>query len=324
MSITIIHIDNHYRPKYLEKDDKRMSEMKTFIEQEIEKRETVYLTKYVIAQQDYARESEDWQSYHGRELLELLQNADDEMTEDLPAKVKISFHNNRLTVSNNGEPFSKEGIVSLMYSNVSPKRKRKKEVIGNKGTGFRSILGWSKEISIHSGDLHIRFTREYSQSCVDKLFAGKSSIPDDITAAVLAFPEWISDYEPSGYTTDISLVIKDDELIADDIKKQINNINSELLLFLNRIEELILETDEKTCRFVKYGNTCVDYFENDELVDHQEWYMNRSDDNEYEGKKYSVVVAYNNSGEMPQKQVLYTFFSYKDFFPLPSTSACQF
>lgn len=317
MSITIIHIDNHYRPKYLEKDDKRMSEMKTFIEQEIEKRETVYLTKYVIAQQDYARESEDWQSYHGRELLELLQNADDEMTEDLPAKVKISFHNNRLTVSNNGEPFSKEGIVSLMYSNVSPKRKRKKEVIGNKGTGFRSILGWSKEISIHSGDLHIRFTREYSQSCVDKLFAGKSSIPDDITAAVLAFSEWISDYEPSGYTTDISLVIKDDELIADDIKKQINNINSELLLFLNRIEELILETDEKTCRFVKYGNTCVDYFENDELVDHQEWYMNRSDDNEYEGKKYSVVVAYNNSGEMPQKQVLYTFFPTKISFPYP-------
>ena len=41
MSITIIHIDNHCRPKYLEKDDKGMSEMKTFIEQEIEKRETV-------------------------------------------------------------------------------------------------------------------------------------------------------------------------------------------------------------------------------------------------------------------------------------------
>ena len=45
-------------------------------------------------------EKEKLQDYHGRELLELLQNADDEAVDNLPKKVKISFKDKVLEVSN--------------------------------------------------------------------------------------------------------------------------------------------------------------------------------------------------------------------------------
>lgn len=149
--------------------------MKTFILNEIQKRENEYLANPVRAEQDYNRENEDKESYHGRELLELLQNADDEINDPNKSSVKIKLVNSKLTISNDGNPFSKEGIVSLMYSNVSPKRKNNK-VIGNKGTGFRSVLSWAKEIHIDSADLHVRFTPEYSQKKLNNLFGRKKQI----------------------------------------------------------------------------------------------------------------------------------------------------
>ena len=125
--------------------------MRDFILREIQKRENEYKLNPVRAEQDYNRENEDKESYHGRELLELLQNADDEINDSEKSTVEIKLEKSVLTISNDGNPFSKEGIVSLMYSNVSSKRENNK-VIGNKGTGFRSVLSWAKEIRIDSSD----------------------------------------------------------------------------------------------------------------------------------------------------------------------------
>ena len=61
---------------------------------------------------DYNRELELTKEYNGRQLLELLQNADDAGAEE----VEIVWHkeSSLLTVSNKGEPFSVGGIKSLM------------------------------------------------------------------------------------------------------------------------------------------------------------------------------------------------------------------
>lgn len=101
-------------------------------------------------------------------MLELLQNADDELLEEMGKEIRISFFDGKLTVSNNGTPFIKEGIDSLMYTNISAKT-HKKDVIGNKGTGFRSILSCTKEIWIKSGDLNIRFSDNHAQMILNNI-----------------------------------------------------------------------------------------------------------------------------------------------------------
>lgn len=228
------------------------NEMRTFIQEKNLNRQKIYLTEAAQIDTDYNRETADWQAYHGRELLELIQNADDEANDVLPKKIRVSFQNGLLTISNYGEPFSRDGIISLMYSNRSPKRERLKESIGNKGTGFRSILSWADVITIHSGDLHIRFSNEFSQRMLKETFQGKQDLPKGTKAAVLAFPEWIiDDNMVSEYTTTIELKVKDNEEIITDINEQIKSIDENVLLFLNRTEELELCIPGETIIFRK-------------------------------------------------------------------------
>jgi len=53
----------------------------------------------------YHREIERTKEYHGRQLLELLQNADDEGENIENPTVLIMLENNRLVIANNGEFF---------------------------------------------------------------------------------------------------------------------------------------------------------------------------------------------------------------------------
>ena len=106
---------------------------------------------------DYRKETAEIRGYHGRELLELLQNAVDELDGTSDRSVSVVLRDNVLTISNNGIVFTFEGFISLMYSNLSPKH-NKNEYIGNKGTGFRSILNWADCVRIYSGDLSVEFS----------------------------------------------------------------------------------------------------------------------------------------------------------------------
>ncbi len=114
--------------------------MKAYIEERVQVMTKGYMDDPIRIRSDYNREREAIEVYKGRELLELIQNSDDELLETMGKEIRLSFDNNILTVSNSGSPFSKDGNDSLMYSNNSAKSK-KKDVIGNKGTGFRAIDG---------------------------------------------------------------------------------------------------------------------------------------------------------------------------------------
>lgn len=164
--------------------------MRLFIEEKVNKRINGYRNEHELIGSEYARENELGRSYKGREILELIQNAEDELTENQPKEIFIAFDGENLSIANYGEPFSEEGISSLMYSNTSNKKNRKKKVIGNKGTGFRSILGWADEIKIDSADLHIKFSHKYAQKILkEEVFKGVP-LPNRMKAATLVFPEW--------------------------------------------------------------------------------------------------------------------------------------
>ena len=106
-------------------------------------------------EKDYGDEIERKESYHGREILELLQNVDDayqSLIEEGKGKkgdkvtAYISLEDAVLTVANTGTAFNFESIKRLSVGHASQKGDR---YIGNKGTGFRSVLNWAKEVEIY-------------------------------------------------------------------------------------------------------------------------------------------------------------------------------
>lgn len=290
--------------------------MKNYIEEK--KRETieVYKTQPARIVSDYRREKEYMQGYHGRELLELIQNADDELTENQSKEVCISFHDDILTISNCGTPFSKEGVDSLMISNISDKKSRKKKVIGNKGTGFRAILGWAEKVMIHSGELHIAFSEEYSQKYL------KSAIDIELGedgVAILAFPEWIQEQYKEAFTTSISIKVKDDENIAEDIETQMKGIDGTLLLFLNMTESICINTDNSSVKYVRTINNnkvIIEKYEMGSKTEETIWLLNRREEQIGENS-YTVAIAYRLDGKKPERQVVYNYFPTEVDFPYP-------
>jgi len=305
-----------------------INKMQLFIEEKIANKQRIYLTEPAQIDTDFNREIEDLRAYHGRELLELIQNADDEATDDLPKRILISFKDSVLSISNYGEPFSDAGILSLMYSNRSPKREKTKDSIGNKGTGFRSILSWAKYITINSAELHIQFSKEYSQRILMETFSREGTVLSSETkAATLAFPEWIHNgrsYED--FTTTISIHVKDRKDV-EDIRKQIETLDENLLLFLNRTELLDIEMPEKSIRFIKRTDkktVVLTKVINGSVTSERTWTLNRcegvvADDlDESKEKNYNIVIAYCNNEQLCfDDQRVYSYFRTDVDFPYP-------
>lgn len=95
--------------------------------------------------------------YHGRFLIELLQNAHDAFTgaalSDNDNRVEIIFDptdsaHGSLLIANDGEPFSASNFDRLSQLGQSDKDPQKS--IGNKGIGFRSVLEVSDSPEVYS------------------------------------------------------------------------------------------------------------------------------------------------------------------------------
>lgn len=95
--------------------------------------------------------------YHGRFLIELIQNAHDalyeEPTADQPARIAIVLDlqdspHGTLLVANDGQPFTRSNFERLSALGQSDKDPQKS--IGNKGLGFRSVLEVSERPEIYS------------------------------------------------------------------------------------------------------------------------------------------------------------------------------
>ena len=144
--------------------------MNRYIKKEIDNRKKEYKNNPARIAEDFNIEEEAKNGYAGRQILELLQNAVDEMrdTDKRKVEIKLSERNKTLIISNTGRVFSVRGVESLMSSHLSPKHDDN-NYIGNKGTGFRSILSWAKEVSIYSGNLSISFSKDYANKIEKEL-----------------------------------------------------------------------------------------------------------------------------------------------------------
>lgn len=292
-------------------------EIREFIEKEKNDMLFTYRNKQTRIEQDYNRERRTISDYKGRELLELLQNADDAL--DNQCNVKVFFDGKQLIVSNDGIPFSKEGIVSLMYSDVSPKMKNSIETIGCKGLGFRSILSWAEEIKIDSGDLHIEFSDEIAQTQLKQGLLDRYK--NTLKAATLALPKWNDYPSKNDYVTAISIKIKDDEEIKKDINNQIEKLKPETLLFLNKTKTLEINNSEKNTiierKDIDDENITISVRINGKLSRETQWVIVKEPGTIDDNKQYIISFAYRKDGKPARNNPIYSFFPTREDFPYP-------
>jgi hypothetical protein len=195
---------------------------------------------------DYRAEKEYTKAYNGRQLLELLQNADDARTDKV--LIVLDTSKQELTISNNGDPFSVDGIRSLMLANLSSKNK--KEFIGNKGLGFRSILNWVDKVEVITPSIILAFSPKIAQREYEKIFQESEELQKtiakdknlekgEIPFAILAIPDYFDNNHPSKWETEIKLQYKKEE--EANILEQLSTIRGEILLFLKHTQEIEIE-----------------------------------------------------------------------------------
>jgi hypothetical protein len=200
---------------------------------------------------DYNRELELTKEYNGRQLLELLQNADDAASNEV--LIVWDKVNAKLTISNKGEPFETGGIKSLMLANLSTKTKI--SYIGNKGLGFRSILNWAEQININSNGCIISFSEIIAKDVFDnqlnlseknkkQLRIERNLSEQTVPFPILAIPAISENGTSSNWTTSIEITYRQE--FEEDIEKQLDEIREEILLFLNNIQQITIQKDTET------------------------------------------------------------------------------
>ena len=222
--------------------------------------------------QDKKIEDDMKQEYSGRELYEMLQNADDEGS----PKVEIVLtEDDRVHIKNWGpRPFTEGGLISIMRSSLSTKtgneyKNASIKPIGNKGLGFRSLLNWSDEITIHSNGVKCSFSKEIAGAAWQgiKETALKNNPELDLSQferdnnesplAILSIPRAEEDdITLSGdnpCTTDIEVHCKDKGIVAD-IEEKLKTLPCSVLLFVRNIKEISIKCKGEIRTVVKVAS----------------------------------------------------------------------
>lgn len=295
-------------------------DMQKAIEIEKEKIRRKYLDSAEEIVSGYNTESELSKDYEGRQMFELLQNADDEAAGST-GEVRVTFDGKTLSVSNTGDAFSLSGVKSLLYPSASPKRIHANK-IGCKGLGFRSILTWAKGVTVSSRNFTIQFSKEYAREFLGEILDEKPELqaeiknlsPDAWPIATLTCPKVCKQSRlEDGYST--SIIIECREELVDMIEEQIIGLQFEELVFLPNLKkiEIVCNNYHKVFEKLSEGDDVLIEAKNllDNTTECASWRLYKKSgtikDESGKDKSYEFIIAYDSSGEQ-QGEVLYSYF----------------
>ncbi len=194
--------------------------------------------------------------YACRQLFELVQNSADALL-DAPKGTKgesilIRLTERFLYCADNGAPIDRDGVTSLMFSRLSPKRGT--DQIGMFGLGFKSVLGVSDAPEFFSRSGSFRFDHDRSRARIREVAPNAERCP------ALRLPEPIdprkerdSDeelHELMNWATNIvRLPLKSGA--RDDLAGQIRDFPPAFLLFVDHVRYLTLEDGESSRSFTR-------------------------------------------------------------------------
>lgn len=264
------------------------------VEELIEKRKETYKDA-VNAVSAFNRENELAKEYNGRQVLELIQNADDAEASHL----SISLDGNKKTISiyNDGNPFTFEGIRSIMVGDYSTKTNG--SYIGNKGLGFRSLLSWANTITIQTEDLCFKFSSEIARENAKELELKIEDICKDRKLSknccpfpILAIPR--IEKSKNKLEKGCAIYIQYKTNFEKDIKDQLEQLDEASLFFLRNVNEIKLEINgnRRTISIKKEGNTINALGADWELISEEKDLPDEYQDETKEGKKrYFIAIA---------------------------------
>lgn len=261
----------------------------------------LYLQHHDEIARDLIHENDTRDDYEGREVLELLQNAVDQV--EIGGKIYLGLIDGILTVANTGIPFHFDGVKSLMKSNLSPKRENQ-NTIGQKGLGFRSLLNWSNDISIFSNGLSIRFSEQYRKNFFEEAGINENT-------ALLVAPEVIESTDMEDFDTIIKIKISDTSKTSE-VKRQILEIDKFTLLFLDKITNLTVCIENETTVFKRESDQSVVVIYEDDKGFCFDTFKKTGKIGE---KNYEIVIAYDDS-IVAEDNKLYSYLQTNIDFPI--------
>lgn len=166
------------------------------------------------------------ESYSERSLIELIQNADDANA----TKFYISIiSDNAVLVANNGDYFSEEDVIALCRSGSSTK-KRKSNTIGYRGIGFKSVVNYTNNVHVYSGEMKFTFSKDLTKKDLPEV----DNVPLVRIPHKFAGEKYINQIQEvinQGYTTVFIFETKLNSLID-----EIDSFDETCLLFLRNLE----------------------------------------------------------------------------------------
>lgn len=286
---------------------------------------------------EYQNEQDVAIDYKGRQIFELLQNADDASETANLRKILIVLDNGMLKVSNNGTPFTEDSFDSITYRGMSPKRGQESST-GEKGLGFRSYLTWSTDLTIESGGEKVSFSKEYAENFLKELFEEHPIVEEkyhalrnksykdapEYSIAILRIPYVQDDYTHcnNGYDTTVSLTLKEDS-IANDVSLQLKEITPQTLVFMKFVDEIEIKEASSTRvlkKELENDKVIITEWINDEQKEKHCWNINRKKgvikSENGENKNYELTIAWDDNLS-DVENTLYSYFKTAIRFPFP-------
>ena len=168
------------------------------------------------------------ESYSGRIIVELLQNADDAHS----SRVYITEREGNVIFANNGRPFNDADVMAISRSGASEKKRG--DTIGYRGIGFKSTSFLSSEIIIYSNETAFSFSKAKTAEAlgVDEEHVPTIRIP--FLVEVSPYMDIIEELLDNGYTTIFIFKSSNKEVLQEEIE----SLSSDLMLFLRHLKEI--------------------------------------------------------------------------------------
>lgn len=240
------------------------------------------------------------ESYSGRSLIELLQNADDAGATKFTIK-KLS--NNIFIAANNGKEFDENDLNSLCRSGNSTKQ-RKANTIGFRGIGFKSVVNYAKQVHLISGDYKVSFSKELTQIMLNS----KINVPLIRIPHIFESKEYdsvINQIKTEGYKTIFIF-----ETQNNTIETEIQDFNASCMLFLHNITEILFDF-----------NNLRKILSHREIRDNNSYFVNLESNKEqakwlvFNDKETAIAFRYDNECCIPCEEneaVIHSFMPTKD------------
>jgi hypothetical protein len=289
--------------------------------------------------------------YRGRQILELLQNADDAADDGSDqGRLLIFASNSHVVVANTGIPFSRRGLESLVISDCSPKQLERNRFIGCKGLGFRSVLTWTRRPLIASGHLRVAFSHPHALSRIDAMAAASPDLERTVQefrgaeghapVPLMRFPfvppaddsdlqlaeEWLA----RGFTTVVVLPFGEDSRgrVSAEVRDLLRHLTTETILFCRHLTEVEIQTDtEQKWEILRepLGHDRTRVIVHDSTVDRL-WTVHRREgrlalepghDGQRNDRDYETAIAVPERPTRSSERMLCVFFPTQDAAPLP-------